>query len=71
MIGLDQIRRQIRGKVIQNQRHREKQRGGMAGKKTWHNKQLLVRRTPTGKTKFNTVGNDERQVRRATRLQMY
>ncbi|EES96133.1 hypothetical protein HMPREF0774_2097, partial [Staphylococcus aureus subsp. aureus TCH130] len=30
---LDQIRRQIRSKVIQNQRHREKQRGGMAGKK--------------------------------------
>ncbi len=32
--------------------------GGMAGKKTWHNKQLLVRRTPMEKTKFNTVGND-------------
>ncbi len=30
---LDQVRRQIRSKVIQNQRHREKQRGGMAGKK--------------------------------------
>lgn len=41
---------------------------GMAGKKTWHNKQLLVRRTPTGKTKFNTVGNDERQARRTNVL---
>ncbi len=30
---LDQIRRKIGGKVIQNQRHREKQRSGMAGKK--------------------------------------
>ncbi|ESA90711.1 hypothetical protein HMPREF1621_01402 [Escherichia coli A25922R] len=40
----------------------------MAGKKTWHNKQLLVRRIPMGKTKFNTVGNDERQARRANVL---
>eukprot|EP01083_Nonionella_stella_P237599 833355_1 len=40
----------------------------LAGKKTWHNKQLLVRRTPMGKTKFNTVGNDERQARRANVL---
>lgn len=32
ILWLDQVRRQIRSKVIQNQRHREKQRGGMAGK---------------------------------------
>lgn len=32
MIGLDQVRRKIGSKVIQNQRHQEKQRGGMAGK---------------------------------------
>lgn len=45
-------------KVIQINAIREKQRGGMTGKKTVANNSLGT----NGKTKFNTVSNDERQA---------